>query len=133
MTGGTTSTKLQTELLAIIGRIPRGRVATHRLIAADLKVTIPQVVHMLAALDDGERRQLPWHRVVAEGGAIGRHKWRDAQIAALRAEGVPVSPAGIVDELASRRLTSLEAPASPIEPSIPEVPRGRSRGMKDRP
>jgi len=131
MTGGTT--RAATELRAIIGRIPRGRVATHRLVAAALKVTIPQLIRMIAELDEAERKVLPWHRVVAEGGAVGRHDWREIQIAALRAEGIPVAPAGIVDELASRRLVSLDAPAPPIEPASPGVPKGRARGMKDRP
>ena len=133
MAGGTPGPRGKAELLAILARIPRGRVATHGLIARELGITRPHIVHLMASLDDSERETVPWHRVVADGGAIGRHQHRDEQIARLRAEGMSVAPAGIVDEMATRRLTDLTSPAAPIDTAPAGAPMRRSRGMKDRP
>ena len=44
--------------------------------------------------------------MVAKGGAIGRGPHRDAQFARLVREGVPVSPAGIVQDMARVAISS---------------------------
>jgi methylated-DNA-protein-cysteine methyltransferase-like protein len=74
----------------------------------------------------------------------GRRDWagphRDAQIAKLVREGVPVSPAGIVQDMARVAVTTVEArdresfeslASEPVQ--TPAAPLSRSRGMKDRP
>ena len=81
------------------GAVPVGRVVTCDLLARELGV-LPMVIVDTACQPDGRRaRATPWHRVVAKGGAIGRGPHRDAQFAQLVREGVPVSPAGIVQDM----------------------------------
>lgn len=125
------------DVLEVIGRIPRGRVATHRQIGMHLSIAPAHIAAMLTTLDDAERASAPWWRVVADGGAIGRHAARDTQMQMLRAEGLLVAPAGIVQDLADRRVRSLEAPRPGDqprdEPVAPTQPQARSRGMKGRP
>ena len=133
MAGPTTFARIKAGVLAVAARVPPGRVVTHGLIARDLKVAPRQVASILATLDEAERDSVPWHRVVAEGGAIGRHKRRDDQMARLRVEGVPVAPAGMVEEMAVRAITDLAAPIEAIKSAKSDGPRGRSRGMKGRP
>ncbi|MFN2325703.1 MAG: MGMT family protein [Gemmatimonadales bacterium] len=57
-------------LLAVVGRIPRGRVATYGQVAtlAGLPGHARQVGYALHALPDGSR--VPWHRVVNVRGEV---------------------------------------------------------------
>jgi methylated-DNA-protein-cysteine methyltransferase related protein len=129
--------KIKADILEVIRRIPAGRIATHGQIGAHLGISPVHIAAMMAAMDDADRATAPWWRVVADGGAIGRHAGRDAQMKQLRAEGVVVAPVGIVQELSERRVRSLAAPqpGAPLreEPALPSHPLSRSRGMKGRP
>ena len=126
------------DLLTLLRHIPLGRVTTAESLAGEIGIPAPLVMTMLAQLTDDERDLVPWHRVVAKGGAIGRGLYRDQQFARLVREGVMVSPAGIVQDMARHLLVSLDAAslknALPVEPPPPDGrPPGRSRGMKLRP
>ena len=82
------------------------------MLALKLGVPPPLVATMLSQLTEDEREIVPWHRVVAKGGAIGRGPHRERQFARLIQEGIVVSPAGIVQDLArvmTRRLTDRSA------------------------
>lgn len=130
--------RFKVDLLALVRAIPTGRVATTDHLAARLGVLPMRVATLLAGLTDDERQATPWHRVVAKGGAIGRGPHRDAQFARLVREGVPLSPAGIVQDMARVAVTDFEsvakASATPDSaPATPIPPLHRSRGMKDRP
>ncbi len=129
-------------LLALISSIPRGRVATHDDLARHMKISQPLLQTLLTSFSEDEREITPWHRLVAKGGAIGRGAHRDAQFARLVREGVPVSPAGVVQDLAQLRVAAAalaKAPSGVRADDAPEAtapsrgPAGRSRGMKDRP
>ncbi len=122
--------RLRKEILRVLEQIPAGRVVTHATLAAKWNVPIRLIVQVMGALTDHERQGVPWHRVVAPGGAIGRHPLREEQIARLKAEGIPVAPAGIVHELGSRAVQDLDHPGrSPVPVEHPQGP-SRSRGMK---
>ncbi len=128
----------RTELLNLIAGIPTGRVASVDALADKLGVPLALAQTMLAQLTEDERELFPWHRVVARGGAIGRGPNRDRQFARLVREGVMVSPAGIVQDLArvmvktfDERSARAEGPPSP--PPDPVKPGSRSPGMKSRP
>lgn len=136
--------RIKAELLSLVRCIPGGRVATLDVIARQLGVIPNVVLTLLSGLSDDERQIFPWHRVVAKGGAVGRGPHRDAQFARLVREGVPMSPAGIVQDMGRVAVSSLDpmkpdfmtdqtadraqSPAAP-----PPAPLSRSRGMKDRP
>ena len=124
------------QLLALVSGIPTGYVCTHGALGRRSALQPRHVAHVLAPLGDADRAICPWWRVVADGGAIGRHVLRDEQIARLAGDGVPLSAAGIVQELAARRIDDLDAPptspfASPAAGA--EAARSRSRGMKSHP
>jgi alkylated DNA nucleotide flippase Atl1 len=121
-------------LLAAIARIPFGRVAGIGTVAVTASLDRRWVGSLLLQLTPEERAAYPWHRVVQDGGAVGRHPWRDEQVARLRAEGVPVAPVGIVQELAERRVLDLESPPPALPPPANQgAGRSRARGMKGRP
>lgn len=123
-------------LLASIRAIPAGYVTTHGDLARHAGIAHRLVATTLAALGDADRQTIPWWRVVADGGAIGRHPLRDLQIALLRQDGVPVAPAGIVQELAFRRVSDPGAPPDRpyAQPATPlDAKPARSRGMKSHP
>ena len=109
MTGSLSNAGIKRDILALVAFIPQGRLATHGAIGRHLGVERRHVANVLIALTDAERASLPWWRVVADGGAIGRHRWRDEQMAKLKTEGVPVAPAGIVRELTERAVRDLNA------------------------
>ncbi len=136
--------RVKTDLLALVRAVPVGRVVSHDTIAAELGVLPMVIVKLLSNLTDDERQAAQWHRVVAKGGAIGRGPHRDAQFARLVREGVPVSPAGIVQDMARVAVSdagALKGKGGPIiersvdrdPPAPPGPPQSRSRGMKDRP
>jgi methylated-DNA-protein-cysteine methyltransferase-like protein len=120
-------------LLQVVRKIPLGRVASAESIADEIAMPAPLVVTLLAQLNEDERDLVPWHRVVAKGGAIGRGLHRDQQFALLVREGVMVSPAGIVQDL-GRHMMSGFADVSLSMGEAAETSKGnRSRGMKERP
>jgi methylated-DNA-protein-cysteine methyltransferase-like protein len=137
--------RIANDLLALVRGIQAGRVATTDLLAEQLGVIPKVIVTLLANLTDEERDGAPWHRVVAKGGAIGRGTHRDVQVARLVREGVSVSPAAIVQDMARVAVTKVEARSrqsydsqtydtmSSLSVEAPAAPLSRSRGMKDRP
>ena len=126
---------VKSQLLALVRLIPAGSVATVDLIAKQLAVAPAVIVALLANLTVDERDSAPWHRVVAKGGAIGRGPNRDQQFARLVREGVPVSPAGIVQDMAHVAVTKFDPHAAGAAKPLTAAAlhQGRSRGMKDRP
>ncbi len=130
------SLRSKADLLVLLRKIPLGYVTTAESLALEIGVPAPLVVTMLAQLNDDERDLAPWHRVVAKGGAIGWGPRRDQHFARLVREGVMVSPAGIVQDLARHMLGALDdaslTKAADMPPQAPK-PGGRSRGMKQRP
>ncbi|HML29162.1 MAG TPA: MGMT family protein [Hyphomicrobium sp.] len=126
---------VKSDLMKILRTIPLGRVVSPELLAGELGVPAPLVVTLMWQLSEDERDLVPWHRVVAKGGAIGRGPHRDQQFARLVREGVMVSPAGIVQDLDRHMVSgfddvSLSKNATPAD-APPKA--GRSRGMKERP
>ena len=94
MPDGHGNARVRAKLLALVGDIPFGSVASVDMLALKLGVLPPLVATMLSQLTEDEREIVPWHRVVAKGGAIGRGLLRDRQFARLIEEGIVVSPAG---------------------------------------
>jgi methylated-DNA-protein-cysteine methyltransferase-like protein len=129
---------MRTALLNLIAGVPTGRVASVDALAEKLGVPLALVPTMLAQLTEDERELFPWHRVVAKGGAIGRGPHRDRQFARLVREGVMVSPAGVVQDLARVMVKTFDE-RTPRAENLPDAspepakPGGRSRGMKSRP
>jgi methylated-DNA-protein-cysteine methyltransferase related protein len=81
-------------ILAVVARIPRGRVTTYGAVAqrAGQPRRARLVGRVLSKLPAGSR--VPWHRVVAAGGRIAfpdGSPGRERQIARLRREGVAVA------------------------------------------
>ncbi len=126
------------ELLSLLRRIPLGRVASVESVAGEIGIPAALVLTMLTQMSEDDRELVPWHRVVAKGGAIGRGPHRDQQFARLVREGVMVSPAGIVQDLPRFMILAFANASLPIaaaaetEVNTPK-PGGRSRGMKQRP
>jgi methylated-DNA-protein-cysteine methyltransferase related protein len=132
--------RIKADVLAIAARIPPGRVATHKQIGEHLQVMPRHVAYVLATLDELGREAVPWWRVVADGGAIGRHLRRDEQMRRLRDDGVVLSPVGIVQDLAERWIADVDALIAGRVKAV-EVPSGgrpdanpsRSRGIRGAP
>ncbi len=143
MAGSAAYARIKSDVLDIAGRIPAGRVATYKHIGLHLKVMPRHVAYILATLEDLERETVPWWRVVADGGAIGRHQRRDEQMQRLRAEGIVLSPAGIVQDLAVRWIEDIlglaqgriKAPGAELSAQAfdTQPKTSRSRGMRGKP
>jgi len=86
-------------IIRAIKAIPRGKVSSYRDVAlsAGLPNGARQTVRVLHSLS--EKFDLPWHRVIRSDGriALKEGEGRGLQIRLLRAEGVEVTPAGLVD------------------------------------
>lgn len=145
---------LRGKLMGLLRTVPTGRVTTQEAIAVELNAPSPSwVTTTLARLSEDERQLVPWHRVVAAGGAIGRGPWHETQFARLVREGISVSPAGVVQDMgrvAVLDFTTLAVttgtgtsktptkPPSDLDlqagaPLAAPPPLSRSRGMKVRP
>ncbi len=129
-------TRIKSDVLSIARSIPSGRVATDSQIGSHLRVTSRLVAHVISLLDDAERATVPWWRIVADGGAIGRHSRRDEQFERLRSEGIVLSPVGIVQDIDIRRVDNIAAvlagrvPAMTAASVEPTGKPARSRGMR---
>ena len=100
----------------ILERVPPGRVITVGALSAWFGLSEPALLGALKRLSSGAGDWVPWHRVVMNGGALGRFGPRAEHLARLRSEGVVVAPAGIVQEMqraAVRDVAALPAAHSP--------------------
>lgn len=93
------ATGFPTQVEAIVGAIPRGRVLSYGEIAA--LTGRPRAARAVAAVLRGLPGDslVPWHRVVSRDGTIpseGRETWAAIQRATLVREGVPFDAAGRV-------------------------------------
>jgi methylated-DNA-protein-cysteine methyltransferase-like protein len=94
------STRGTARILAVVARIPRGRVATYGQVAelAGLPRQPRRVGYALAALPEGSR--VPWQRVINAQGRISPRaepRWEVIQRVLLEREGVVLDAAGRVD------------------------------------
>jgi methylated-DNA-protein-cysteine methyltransferase related protein len=94
--------QLAAGVLAVIRRIPPGRVLTYGDVAALTggEVTARDVGQVL--LRHGEQEQVPWWRVLRADGTPPPHLL-DRQLARLRAEGTPLAPSGAAVDLHAAR------------------------------
>jgi len=77
-------------VLAVVGRIPSGRVLSYGDVAELAQAPTPRDVgQVLLRYGDG----VPWWRVLRADGTPAPHL-RDRQLALLRAEGTPMTPFG---------------------------------------
>ena len=86
------------KILAVVKRIPRGRVANYGQVAAmaGLPGQARQVGYALAATEE----ELPWHRVVNAKGEISARssrEWEKIQQVLLEREGVVFAEPGRLD------------------------------------
>ena len=87
-------------ILEITSKIPVGRVTTYGAIGNHLNVIARHVAYILATLTFEEKQELPWHRVVADQGAItvsklnARHR---VQIEKLKQDGVKLTAQNTIE------------------------------------
>lgn len=129
MSNGAAYVRIKRDILALVARVPTGYVVTHKQIAVQLKVSPQHVATVVAGLDDADRARVPWWRIVADGGAIGRHPRRDEHFEKLTAEGNVLSPVGIVQDLVARRVPDIAHPPKEARKVASVVKSSRSRGM----
>ena len=86
--------RLKAKVLAVVARVPEGRVTTYGAIAHRLRVGPREVARVLSHLTPEESAELPWFRVVAANGVISTMKLGQVgrrQVARLRDEGIAVT------------------------------------------
>ena len=94
--------ELAARVLAVVRRIPSGRVLTYGDVAAlaEGETTARDVGQVL--LRHGEREDVPWWRVLRADGTPPPHLL-DRQLALLRSEGTPLAPSGAAFDLHAAR------------------------------
>ena len=87
----------------LIALVPEGRVTTYGDLAA--MAGSPYAGRIVGGIAHYGDPNLPWHRLVNRFGGLanGYHGGREAQAAALAAEGVTCSDASVVDGFEERR------------------------------
>ena len=90
------------KVLAVIRRIPSGRVLTYGDVAAlaETEATARDVGQIL--LRHGEQHDVPWWRVLRADGTPPPHLL-DRQLTLLRDEGTPLAPSGTAVDLHAAR------------------------------
>jgi methylated-DNA-protein-cysteine methyltransferase-like protein len=99
MPGSPAFARVKSEVMAVAHAVPPGRVTTFAAVGVFLDLSARQVAYLLALRNDEAREAAPWHRVVGEGGALGKPKrngFGESQAELLAAEGVDVGPDGRV-------------------------------------
>ena len=134
MSGPVAQRQQMERLAAIVLRIPAGHVLTLDALALGLHLPDKLVATLLGMLSRSGG-DVPWHRVVMPGGALGRHADRTEHVRRLKADGLAVAPAGIVQDMPRVALRSLAAlpvkiaDTQQVEPAaVPAPPPSRSRG-----
>ncbi len=91
--------RIKADVLRIVQAIPAGKLVTFADIGGHLDVVPRHVAYILTMLTDAEKTQMPWHRVIGEGGVLGKPKF-DAdgvsQAELLRAEGHLLDDGGML-------------------------------------
>jgi methylated-DNA-protein-cysteine methyltransferase related protein len=108
--------RIKSQVLSIVQSIPSGRVSTYRSIGEHLAVMPRHVAYILTMLTEPERAVIPWHRVVAESGAITAPKQSRSteQCEELVAEGIQFSGAKSI-----ANFTAVFIAASDLDSGIP--------------
>jgi methylated-DNA-protein-cysteine methyltransferase related protein len=89
--------RIKKEVLSIVEAIPSGKVSTYKAIGESLDVMPRHVAYILTTLGEDESEQIPWHRVVSEGGKITAPKLLDEQILRLSVENLICKNGKITD------------------------------------
>jgi methylated-DNA-protein-cysteine methyltransferase related protein len=108
--------RIGAEVKAATASIPPGRVTTYSALANHLEVVPRHVAFVLARLSPAEASELPWHRVVAQGGILrsgspaGLRRQRDR----LAQEGIKV----VKDQIPDFTQHYFEWSARPDRPGV---------------
>jgi alkylated DNA nucleotide flippase Atl1 len=106
--------ELVTRVLAVVERIPPGRVLSYGDVAALASAPTPRDVGQVL-LRHGDA--VPWWRVLRADGTPPEHL-RERQLALLRSEGTPMAPYGAAVDLAQARWEAAPGDADPQQPSL---------------
>lgn len=97
-------------MLTVVSRVPPGRVTTYGDVAA--LAGRPRAARAVGnILARAERPDLPYHRVIAAGGALGGYSDLALKRSLLAAEGIPVGPRRIRDFVRLRWVDRKSSPA----------------------
>jgi methylated-DNA-protein-cysteine methyltransferase related protein len=93
--------QMKAGVLEVASKIPVGRITTYGAISEHMNVMARHVAYILTTLTFEEQEELPWHRVVANKGAISasgkltsRHQF---QISTLKEEGIVFTSKNCID------------------------------------
>jgi methylated-DNA-protein-cysteine methyltransferase related protein len=93
--------QIKAGVLEIVSKIPVGKITTYGAISEHMNVMARHVAYILTTLTFEEQEELPWHRVVANKGAISasgkltsRHQ---LQISTLKEEGIIFTSKNCID------------------------------------
>jgi len=106
--------ELVARVLAVVDKIPPGRVLSYGDVAALAAAPTPRDVGQVL-LRHGE--EVPWWRVLRADGTPPAHL-RERQLALLRAEGTPMAPYGGAVDLAHARWEAAPGDPDPQQPSL---------------
>ena len=106
--------ELVARVLAVVERIPPGRVLSYGDVAALASAPTPRDVGQVL-LRHGE--EVPWWRVLRADGTPPAHL-RERQLALLRAEGTPMAPYGAAVDLVHARWEGAPDDPDPRQPSL---------------
>ena len=106
--------ELVARVLAVVDRIPPGRVLSYGDVAALASAPTPRDVGQVL-LRHGEG--VPWWRVLRADGTPPEHL-RERQLVLLRAEGTPMAPYGAAVDLVHARWEAAPGDADPRQPSL---------------
>jgi len=106
--------ELVARVLAVVDKIPPGRVLSYGDVAALASAPTPRDVGQVL-LRHGEG--VPWWRVLRADGTPPEHL-RERQLALLRAEGTPMAPYGAAVDLVHARWEAAPGDADPRQPSL---------------
>jgi len=106
--------ELVARVLAVVDKIPPGRVLSYGDVAALASAPTPRDVGQVL-LRHGEG--VPWWRVLRADGTPPEHL-RERQLVLLRAEGTPMAPYGAAVDLVHARWEAAPGDADPRQPSL---------------
>jgi methylated-DNA-protein-cysteine methyltransferase related protein len=108
--------QIKADIIELVTKIPQGRVTTYGAIGEHLNVMARHVAYILATLQPVEQAEIPWYRVVSNGGSISSGKLNArhlSQVTLLTQEGISFN---IKNQIKPEQFAELFcAPASLVE------------------
>lgn len=128
--------RIKAQVLQLTAAIPPQRLCTYQSIGEHLDVVPRHVAYILSQLDEGDKLNYPWHRVIGQNGQLGTPKLHPdgrSQADLLQSEGHLVTNNMVQTPLNSVFISAAELPSGlPKQQRPSDAPQPGTKSTRSR-